>query len=138
MWMPRDPDVFGNPRIPCSSSTSLTVIATSRTVSKPTPSDGSRSTRSSSGRSRSARRTGHGFQSMLLRFVAHTRCAASTGTSSVALRPEGNVTVAVCSHSGGACTRFWKKNAPSTPWFQRLSTVGRSRTPSSTASEHVR
>ena len=75
---------------------------------------------------------------MLLRFVAQTRCAASTGTSSVALRPDGNVTVAVCSHSGGDWTRFWKKNSPSTPSFQRLSTVGRSRTPSSTASAQAR
>ena len=36
------------------------------------------------------------------------RCAVSTGVSSVALRPDGNVTVVVCSHSGRfSGTRFW-------------------------------
>ena len=76
---------------------------------------------------------------MLPRFAAHTRCAASTGHSSVALRPLGNVTVAVSSHSGAPLgTRFWKKTSPSIPSRQRLSTVGRSRSPTSTASAHAR
>ena len=69
---------------------------------------GSMSTRSSSGWSRSERRTGCGFQSTLPSETAHSRCAASTGTSSSASRPDGNFRTAVCSHSGRfAGTRFW-------------------------------
>ncbi len=91
MWMPREPDVFGKPRRPCSSSTSRTPSATSRTSENGTSGCGSRSTRSSSGWSRSLRRTAHGFQSITPRLTPQTRCAASFGTSSRAWRPLGKV-----------------------------------------------
>ncbi len=137
MWMPREPEVFGKPSSACSSSTSRTPSATSRTSSNGTPGPGSRSTRSSSGRSRSVRLTGHGFQSITPRLTPHTRCAASFGTSSRAWRPLGNVTVAVSIHSGALSgTRFWKNGLPSTPSTQRFITVGRSHSPRTTASAH--
>ena len=98
--MPREPEVLGNPTRPWSVSTSPTASATRRTQSHGTSGWGSRSTRSSSGRSRSARRTGHGLKSMTPRLTAHARCAASLGHSSVAVRPLGKLTVAVWSHSG--------------------------------------
>ena len=126
-WMPREPLVLGKPSIPCSRRTSPAHSATSRTSLHSTPGCGSRSMRSSSGWSRSLRRTGHGFQSMLPRLTPQIRWAASLGTSSVALRPDGKCTVAVCSHSGRfSGTRFWKKTSPVIPSLQRLSTVGRS------------
>ena len=57
------------------------------------------------------------------------------GTSSVALRPDGKCTVAVCSQSGRfSGTRFWKKASPVIPSFQRFITVGRSRSPRTAAS----
>ncbi len=71
---------------------------------------------------------------MLLRFAAQARCAASTGTSSCALRPDGKLTVAVSSHGGGDCTRLLKNGLPVIPVLKRLRTVGRSRTPSRTGS----
>ena len=77
---------------PCASRTSWTTPATSRTVAKGTPGWGSRSTRSSSGWSTSARRTGHGLRSRQPRFTAQTMWATSTGQSSSAERPLGNVT----------------------------------------------
>ena len=99
-WMPLEPDVLGNPIRPCSSSTSRATIATRRTSSHEASGVGSRSTRSSSGWSRSSRRAGQGLKSITPRLTAHAKWAASLQTSSVALRPLGKVTVAVCSHSG--------------------------------------
>src|SRR2546423_335104 len=64
MWTPREPDVLGNPRSPFSSNTSRAISATSRTCAQGTSGIGSRSTRSSSGCSRSSARTGWGFRSM--------------------------------------------------------------------------
>jgi len=108
MCIPREPDVLGNPRSPCSSSTPRASRAVLRTASQVAPGVGSMSTRSSSGWSRSARRTGCGLKSMLPSETAHTRCAALTGTSSSAVRPDGKLITAVCSHSGRlAGTRFW-------------------------------
>ena len=78
-WMPRDPDVFGNPSMPCSASTSRTCIATVRTELHSTPGCGSRSTRSSSGWCTSQRRTGQGLRSRHPRFTAQMRWATSTG-----------------------------------------------------------
>ena len=100
MWIPREPLVFGNPVSPWSESTLPATSATCRTSSQLASGVGSRSTRSSSGWSRSEVRTCHGFQSITPRLTPHTRCAASLGSSSRAERPLGNVTVAVCSHSG--------------------------------------
>ncbi len=109
-------------------STSRTHIATSRTSPKFDSGVGSRSTRSSSGWSRSARRAGQGLKSITPRFTAQTRCAASLAQSSVALRPLGNLTVAVSIQSGAVFgTRFWKKNSPPAPSTKRFIVVGRSR-----------
>ena len=58
MCSPRDPLVFGQPTRPTSSSTSRATIATSTICDQSTPGIGSRSTRSSSGWSRSSARTG--------------------------------------------------------------------------------
>ena len=66
-----------------------TSIETRRTVSQVAPGVGSMSTRSSSGWSRSARRTGCGLKSTLPSETAQTRCAASTGTNSSAVLPGG-------------------------------------------------
>jgi hypothetical protein len=76
---------------------------------------------------------------MFARFVAQIRCAASLGTSSVAVRPDGKLSVVLCSHSGAlGGTRFWKKKSPVIPSRQRLRTVGRSCTWLSSASAHSR
>ena len=56
--------------------------------------------RSSSGRSTSARRTGHGWKSNVPRFAAQASTAGSVGHTSSAVRPDGNVIRAVCTHSG--------------------------------------
>ncbi len=60
-------------------------------------------------------------------------------TSSSAVRPEGNATVAVCSHSGTFCgTRFCQIGSSWMPLTKRFITVGRSRTWTSTASASSR
>ena len=86
-WMPLEPLTFGYPRRPWSLRTSLTTIAVLRTSGQPTSGVGSRSTRSSSGWSRSSRRTGCGLKSITPRLTAHARCASSLATSSSAVRP---------------------------------------------------
>ena len=68
-WMPREPDVLGQPTNPWSRRTSFATSATWRTSSHATPGTGSRSTRSSSGWSRSSARTGCGFRSRQPRFT---------------------------------------------------------------------
>ena len=45
------------------------------------------------------------------------------------MRPDGNATVAVCSHSGTFCgTRFCQIGSSMIPFTKRFITVGRSRT----------
>ena len=78
-WMPREPLVLGKPSIPCSRRTSPAHSATSRTSLHSTPGCGSRSMRSSSGWSRSLRRTGHGFQSMLPRLTPQIEVGGVVG-----------------------------------------------------------
>ena len=61
-WMPRLPEVFGQPVQPISASVSRTTTATCFASPKSVPGCGSMSIRSSSGRSTSARRDGHGME----------------------------------------------------------------------------
>ncbi len=106
--MPRLPDVFGQPTKPSSSSVSLTTAATCFASAKPVPGCGSTSMRSSSGCSTSRRRDGQGWKSIVARLAAQATCASSVTQSSSAVRPEGNVTVAVSIQSGRCFgTRFW-------------------------------
>ena len=77
MWMPREPDVFGQPTSPWSVSTSRATMATSTIWRQSTPGIGSRSTRSSSGCSRSSARTGCGLRSMQPRLTTQASAAAS-------------------------------------------------------------
>jgi hypothetical protein len=75
------------------------------------------------------------LKSITPRFTAQTRWAASLATSSSAVRPDGNATVAVCSHSGTFCgTRFCQIGSSMMPLTKRFMTVGRSRTCTSAAS----
>ena len=64
-WMPRLPEVFGQPTKPISSSTSRTTPATRFASAKSVPGCGSTSIRSSSGLSTCARREGHGWKSIV-------------------------------------------------------------------------
>ena len=98
--IPREPEVLGQPRSPCSSRTSRTSSVIRRTKSQLTPGPGSRSTRNSSGCSRSSARTGCGFKSMHPRFTIHSSCAASRTTISRAVRPDGKRSSTVSIHSG--------------------------------------
>ncbi len=108
MWMPRLPDVFGQPVKPSSSSTSRTRSATFFASLKVVPGCGSTSIRSSSGLSTWARRDGQGWKSIVARLAAQATCATSVTQSSSACRPDGNVTRAVSIHSGRfSGTRFW-------------------------------
>ena len=92
-----------------------------------TPGTGSRSTRSSSGWSRSSARTGCGFRSMQPRLTTQARPAASSRTISSAVRPDGNDRVAMRTQSGRLSgARFWKKGSPSAPSTNRLRAIGRS------------
>ena len=60
-------------------------------------------------------------------------------TSSSAVRPDGNATVAVCSHSGTFFgTRFCQIGSSMIPLTKRFITVGRSRTWMSAASATAR
>ena len=93
MWIPREPDVFGQPTSPTASSDSRATSATSRICDHGTPGTGSRSTRSSSGWSRSSARTGCGLRSMQPRLTTQARPAASSMTISSAVRPDGKVSV---------------------------------------------
>lgn len=93
MWMPRPPEVFGNPVSPCSARISRTCGATRAASSKVVPGCGSRSIRSWSGASTSARVTGHGWKVSVPRFAAQATTASSVGVTSSAVRPDGNVIV---------------------------------------------
>ncbi len=105
MCMPREPLVFGQPRRPVSSSSAFTSRATRCTSDHATPGPGSRSTRSSSGCSRSAERTGCGCSSRQPRLTIQARPAASSTTNSSAVRPEGNDRVTVRSQGGRSAGR---------------------------------
>ena len=138
MWMPREPDVLGQPTSPTASSDSRVASATSRMWSHGTPGTGSRSTRSSSGWSRSSARTGCGLRSMQPRLTTQASPAASSMTTSSAVRPDGKVSVAVRMNSGTfSGARFWKNGCPAAPSTNRLSAIGRPpaprRAPSATA-----
>ena len=89
MWIPREPDVFGQPTSPTASSASRQTSATSRICGHSMPGTGSRSTRSSSGWSRSSARTGCGFRSMQPRLTTQASPAGSSRTISSAVRPDG-------------------------------------------------
>ena len=94
--------------VPISSSVSPTTAATRLPSANVVPGCGSTSIRSSSGRSTSARRDGHGWKSTTARFAAQTTCATSVTHNSSAWRPEGNVTRAASTHSGRfSGMRFW-------------------------------
>jgi hypothetical protein len=64
--------------------------------------------RSSSGRSVSARRECHGWNSTVDICTAHTTLPSSVTHSSSAVRPDGNRTSTVSTHSGAPFgNRFW-------------------------------
>jgi hypothetical protein len=123
------PDVFGHPTAPSSSSTSRTTSATRRTVSNPHSGIGSRSIRHSSGRSVSARREFHGWNSTVDICTAQITLASSVTHSSSACRPyRGKPTRTVSSQSGAPLgTRFWCTFSPATPAGNLCSMHGRSR-----------
>ena len=129
MCMPLPPDVFGQPVAPSSSSTSRATIATRRTVSKPHSGIGSRSMRHSSGRSVSARREFHGWNSTVDICTAQITLAISVTQSSSAVRLYlGKCTRTVSSHGGApAGTRFWCTFSPATPDGNLCIMHGRSR-----------
>ena len=77
MCMPRDPEVFAQPVSPKSASTDRATSATATICGHSTPGTGSRSTRSSSGWSRSEASTGCGFRSMQPRLATQASPAAS-------------------------------------------------------------
>ena len=132
MCMPRDPEVFGQPVSPKSASTSLATMATSLICGHSTPGTGSRSTRSSSGWSRSAARTGCGLRSMQPRLITQASAASSVTTTSSAVRPEGKLSSTVSTKSGRfSGARFWKNGSASAPLTKRFSAIGRPRTPPS-------
>jgi hypothetical protein len=102
------PEVLGHPTKPTSESVWFTIEATSRTCCHLHPGTGSRSTRSSSGCSRSSARTGCGCSSRQARFAIQASAAASRGTTSSAARPDGKRSSTTSIHSGRACgARFW-------------------------------
>ena len=108
-------------------------------VASRTPGTGSRSTRSSSGCSRSSARTGWGLRSMQPRLATHARPAASSMTISSAVRPDGKVSVAVRIHSGRfSGARFWKNGCPAAPSTNRLSAIGRPPAPRNAPSATAR
>ena len=64
--------------------------------------------RSSSGRSTSVRRTGHGWKVSVPICAHQTGTAISVGQISAALRPDGKATVTLSTYSGAPLgTRFW-------------------------------
>ena len=91
-WMPREPDVFGQPTRPRSASTSRDDARHRRgsaTTRRPAPGRGRRAARRG-GRGPSAR-TGCGCSSRQPRFAIQASAAASRGTTSSAVRPEGKL-----------------------------------------------
>ena len=115
--MPRDPDVFGQPRRPCSSRTSRTMSATWRTSSNATPGAGIEVDAQLVGMIEVV--GAHGVRVQVdaaevhdpeeLRRVAHddlVRGAARRGSAS------STVSIQSGRLSGA---RFWKKGSPSAP-----------------------
>ena len=99
-----------DPNLPVKSVTELIAYAKAspNPITYSTPGVGSRSTRSSSGWSRSPDRTGCGCSSMQPRLAIQASPAASSTTTSDAVRPDGNDSVTVRSHSGRSDgARFW-------------------------------
>ena len=132
MCMPRDPDVFAHPVSPKSASTDRDTSATATICGHSMPGTGSRSTRSSSGWSRSDARTGCGFRSMQPRLATQTSPAASRSTTSSATRPDGKLSCAVSIQSGRfSGARFWKNGSLSAPFTNRFSAIGRPPAPPS-------
>ncbi len=76
-WMPRLPLVLGNARMPSSSNSSRATPATRTASANPAEPNGSRSIRSSSGRSLSSRRVGHGWNVIAPMCAAHAATAIS-------------------------------------------------------------
>ena len=73
------------------------------------------------------------------RLTTQASWAASRTTISWALRPDGNRSSTVSTHSGRfSGARFWKKNSPSAPFTNRLRAIGRSATPRSAPSATAR
>jgi hypothetical protein len=139
MCMPRDPEVLGQPARPKSDSTSLATMATSLICGHCTPGTGSRSTRNSSGWSRSLARTGCGFRSMQPRLMTQASASAPPTTISSAVRPDGKRSSTVGTQSGRlAGARFWKNASPSAPFTKRFSAIGRPATPASAPSATAR
>ena len=139
MCMPRDPEVFGQPVSPKSASTSLATMATSLICGHSTPGTGSRSTRSSSGWSRSVLRTGCGFRSMQPRLITQASPASSVRTTSSAVRPEGKRSSTVPIQSGRLSgARFWKNASCSAPFTNRFRAIGRPATPPRAPAETAR
>ena len=96
MCTPRLPEVFGKPTRPSSSSSSLATPAIRAASRNDVPGCGSRSMRSSSGRSTSERRTGHGWNVSVPICAHQTGTAISVGQISAAVRPDGKVTSTLC------------------------------------------
>ena len=113
MWIPREPDVFGQPTSPTASSASCVTSATSRICDHATPGTGSRSTRSSSGWSRSSARTGCGLRSMQPRLTTQARPAALVDDDLVG-RPAGRERQLGGPDPVGRLSgaRFWKNGSP--------------------------
>ena len=135
-WIPRDPDVFGQPTRPTSSRSDAHPSATSRQSSKSNPGVGSRSSRISSGWSRWDVRLVHGFRSRTPNCTCSMMSDTSSTTGMLPGRAEGNCTGAERRIVDGA--RFVKKNFSSTPPGQRFNEHGRSRTPRTAPSAHRR
>ena len=108
MCTPRPPEVFGQPCMPNSASSSRTCGATHTASEKSVPGCGSRSMRIWSGDSTSALTTGHGWKVSVPRLAHHATTATESGAISSAVRPLGKVMCAVGTHSGAFFgTRFW-------------------------------
>src|SRR3954471_20137849 len=153
MCTPRPPEVFGQPSMPNSCSSSRTCGATQTASPKSVPGCGSRSMRIRSGCSTSPLLTGHGWKVSVPRLAHQATTATESGAISSAVRPLGKVMCAVGTQLGAFfVTRFRLKASPGlstrveirapskTPPGQRSSVVGRSRRafrmPSPTATKY--
>ncbi len=73
------------------------------------------------------------------RLTAQATVAASRGTTSTAVRPDGKRSSTVSIQPGrDSGARFWKNASPSAPFTNRLSTIGRPFTPRSAPSATLR
>ena len=94
------PEVFGQPTSLRSASAAWTTSPTAPDLRPPHARTGSRSTRSSSGRSRSSARTGCGGAPGTPGSRARRSAAASRGTTSSAVRPDGKLSSTTSIHGG--------------------------------------